>query len=88
MSEESTNKPLVSLSIGPYFAGLWENTVNAGDGTQAIVKAVSLRKGFFNKKANKLDHQTISIKPHELGSVIALLQQMHNSVIENRTPAF
>lgn len=87
MSEES-NKPLASSSVGPYSAGLFQNVIANGDGKEVTVKSLSLSKGYFDKRENQMKRQSISIKPAELGSVIALLQQMQTVVIENRTQPF
>lgn len=78
-----TNKPLKSFFVGPYSASLWGNTYDAPDGTQRIMKSITLRKSFQNKE-KQMDHQSVSMNPAEIGSVIALLQEMQNAVIEER----
>lgn len=80
----SDNRPLASLSTGPYAVSLWENQIDTGDGSQRTMKSVSLRKGYFDKKQGKLDHQTVTINPAELGAVIQLLTEMQRKVIDRR----
>jgi hypothetical protein len=84
MSVGEANQMLASLGVGPYSASLWNNQVDAGDGTQRMMKSISFRKGYYSKKEKTVKHQSVSIDPAELGSVIRLLQQMHEEVIERR----
>jgi hypothetical protein len=83
MSEEQ-KRPLASFGVGPYSVSLWGNPVGNEDGVQRVMKSVSLRKGYFDKDENKMKHQSLSINPAEIGSVIALLGEMQNTVIEDR----
>ena len=84
MSQGEAKRPLASFSVGGYSVALWENPFDNGDGSQRLVKSVSLRKAFYNKKDQKLEEQKIHIGPAELGCVIGLLTEMERTVIERR----
>lgn len=74
------SKPIDSFSVGSFQIALWENQAEG-----RTYKNVSVRKSFFNKKENKLDHQTLTLDPTELGCVAGLLRRMEEAVIQRRT---
>lgn len=81
MSQIEKNRPLISFGVGGYSVALWDNPVDAGDGTQRMMRSVSLRRGYFNKKEGKLVEQKITINPAEVGCVVALLEQMEQAML-------
>lgn len=78
-------RPIVSFSVGGFSVALWQNTFDNGDGTTRHAKSVSLRRSFFNKKEDKLDDQTITVSPQEIGCLIQLLSRMEQAVVEERS---
>jgi hypothetical protein len=76
--------PLVSFAVGGLSVALWENTVENGGGAQRTTESVSLRRTFFNKKANRLEDQSITINPSEIGCLSHLLARMEEAVIKER----
>lgn len=86
MSLAEKNRPLISFGVGGYSVALWENPVDAGDGTQRTMRSVSLRRGYFNKKEGKLVEQKITINPAEVGCVAALLEQMERAMLTSGRP--
>ncbi len=81
------NKPILSFSVGAFSVSLWENAVENDDGTSRTYKSVTLRKSFYNRKENRLDAQTVTVNPPEIGCLVSLLQKMGEAVIQNRGDA-